>query len=344
MRDVLTLDRLKAMDVDAAAALLAYRRADGAGDLDAAVLDDWLALDQGHAVAWADAQAAWQDFDGAEDDEILAALRADARRAKPSRPRWVPQAAAAVAVLTIGAALGVAVLRPGTEGRPAPVVAQGVPDPAGAGVTYATAEGVSESFRLADGTRLTLSAGSVAKVNLASARRDVRLMRGEAFFDVAHDAARPFAVRADRQEVVALGTRFDVALQPAQVRVILVEGRVSVRAVGSTGAPTLLRPGQQLVSRDGQAPVVSPVGSDPSPIMQDGYVDFENVTLAAAAKTLNGRGAGRVIVKDPRVAGLRISGRFKANDLPRFGVALTLLHPVRFVKRGPQEWEVVWAR
>lgn len=344
MRDVLTLDRLTAMGPSAAAALLAYRQADGATDLDAAVLADWLAADPSHAKAWTNTQAAWRDFDDSEDDEILAAMRADARRAGPSRPRWIPQAVAAVAVLAIGGLLGTALLHRDQTARPTPAIASGAPVPADQGVLYATADGVTESFRLADGTRMRLGPDSAARVSLVAARRDVRLLRGEAAFEVAHDTSRPFAVRAARQEIVALGTRFGVALRSSEVRVVLVEGRVSVRPVGATTPPTFLRPGEQLVSQAGQGPRVSPVDPRSLPVVQEDYVDFRDVTLADAARVLNHRGPGRLIVRDPKVAGLRISGRFKADDLPRFGRALELLLPVRLARRGENEWEVVWAR
>lgn len=344
MRDVLTLDRLTAMGPSAAAALLAYRQLDGAADLDAAVLADWLAADPGHLEAWSNVQAAWRDFEGSEDDEILAALRADARRASASRPGWNPQAAAAVAVLAIGGLLATALLRPVPTTRPPPGIVANAPVPSEQGVLYATANGVTESFKLGDGTRMRLGPNSAANVSLIAARRDVRLVRGSAAFEVAHDASRPFAVRAAGQEIVALGTRFDVTLQASEVRVVLVEGRVSVRPIGASTAPALLRPGQQLVSQAGQAPRVSPIDPGSVPIVQEGYVDFRDVTLADAAKVLNNRGAGRLIVRDPKIAGLRISGRFKADDLPRFGRALELLHPVRLARRGEMEWEVVWAR
>lgn len=79
--EVLTLDRLKRMAPDAAAALLWCRLSQDARATDAALRAQWLALDDANGLAWERASACWTDFGAGEDDEVLAALRADARRA-----------------------------------------------------------------------------------------------------------------------------------------------------------------------------------------------------------------------------------------------------------------------
>jgi len=340
MREVLTLDRLQAMGVDDAAALLAYRRADGAADLDAQVLAAWLRLDPTNAAAWEAARAAWSDFDGAADDEILAALRDDAREAGPSRARWRSRAAAAAAVvlLAVAGAMGIA-HRPWEHGQGRPESMARAP-----ALTFANAAGAPRDFQLPDGTRMTLAAGSSATASVNARRRDVRLARGRAFFIVAHDARRPFAVRAAGQEIVALGTQFDVQVQPGEIRVILTEGRVSVRSTAGGLRSTVLRPGQQLVAREGEPPQVTSADLQEERAWRERFVVFNNVTLGEAALELNGQGAGRLIVRDPAVAAMRVSGRFNAVDLPRFGRSIAELRPVRLVQTGPAEWEIVAAR
>lgn len=331
MRELLTLDHLASMTPDAAAALLVYRRADGAGDLDPQVLGDWLRLDPANQAAWDNAQSAWADFGDGEGDEILDALRADARKSRPQRLGWIPLAVAAAVVLTIGGAL---TIFPHAAG-------EGSGKPAASSVAYATAEGEQKAFSLKDGTQMTLGSGSAATVTLTAKRRDVKMSHGRIEFAVARDAARPFVVRAADQEIVALGTQFEVQLRPSEVRVALREGRVSVRRVTGQAQATLLRPGQALIARDGEGPHVSLLSP---PGAREDVVDFDNVTLAEAAKVLSARGDERLIVRDPAVATLRIRGRFKAGDLPRFGRSLALVHPVQLVRRGPGVWEIVPAR
>ncbi len=96
-------------------------------------------------------------------------------------------------------------------------------------------------FGLPDGSRMTLDTDSEVDIAFAPERRNLRLVKGRAFFDVAHDAQRPFAVVADGREVEALGTRFDVRMDPGQVRVVLVEGRVSVKSANHASPTTLLK-------------------------------------------------------------------------------------------------------
>lgn len=337
MHTVLTLERLSAMDPDAAAALLVYRRAEGAGDLDAQVATQWLNLDPSHQLALAAAEAAWGDFDEADGDEILAALRADALAAGPlTRPRWTREvvAAAAVIMVLVGSALGLAVWREDVVGVFGPHSER-----------YVATSGQPLQIQLADGSRMTLATGSAASVSLGRHRRAIGLERGSARFDVAHDGARPFAVRADDLEVLAIGTRFEVTISPRESRVILEQGRVSVREVSSHRDPVLLVAGQQFVGWPGQAPSVTRVQSLKNDPDQAGdFIEFRNVTLGEAVAAINARGGGRLIVRDPAVAALRVSGRFKADDLPRFGRSLSLLHPVQMIPRGPGAWEIVGAK
>lgn len=63
---------------------------------------------------------------------------------------------------------------------------------------------------LEDGSVVQLNAASAIAVEFTEKRRVIRLLRGEAFFQVAHGADRPFTVMAGTTSVTALGTAFDV--------------------------------------------------------------------------------------------------------------------------------------
>ncbi|MGH6964769.1 MAG: FecR family protein, partial [Phenylobacterium sp.] len=128
---------------------------------------------------------------------------------------------------------------------------------------------------------------------------------------------------------------------PSRMRVVLVEGRVSVASAGSTARPTLLRAGQQLEAEPGRAPVVSTANIDAILDWREGFVTFDDMPLSQVVQVLNERGPDQVVIGDPRVARLRISGRFQTGDLARFGRTLAQVHPVRLVQTAPHHFEIV---
>jgi transmembrane sensor len=107
--------------------------------------------------------------------------------------------------------------------------------PTSAGRTYATMVGARDSVRLADGTRVVLGPASSLEVpaGYGDARRDVRL-RGEAFFEVRHDAARPFTVHTAAGSVRDVGTAFVVRDgSDGRVTVAVTEGVVILHPPGA---------------------------------------------------------------------------------------------------------------
>jgi transmembrane sensor len=342
IREVLTLDRLLAMGPEAAAALLAVRRSDGGSAHDEALLETWRQADEAHARAWAQTQAGWDAFEDADDDELLAAMRRAAVQARPARaiPRQWLAAAAVVLVLLSGGLLGLLLNAPSRFAPDAPQIAR-AERPAQA---YATAAGQRRTFDLADGSRITLDADSRVEVALNTARRNLTLRQGHAYFEVAHDATRPFVVRAGDRQVTALGTKFDVRVDPGHVRVVLVEGRVSVAEPGSKASPVVLKPGEQLDAQAGGSPVVALANIDDVLDWEQGFVTFDDTPLSEVARMLSQAGADQIVVRDPAIARLRLSGRFQTGDIEKFGRTLTQVHPVRMVKIAPHRFEIVAAR
>ena len=93
---------------------------------------------------------------------------------------------------------------------------------------YVTAIGEQRTVPLDDGSRIALNSNSQVKIEFTAERRAVRLLRGEAFFEVAHNRVRPFVVIAGDNEVTAVGTAFEVRYEPDHTDVTLVEGKVNV--------------------------------------------------------------------------------------------------------------------
>lgn len=344
IREIVSPARLSAMPPEDAAATWLVRRSQGFHPAEEQAFEQWLAAGPANREAWARAQRAWQCFDDEEGDELLGAIRDRALSAGPERTGFSGRraAAAAAAVLVLAGAAAVW-LRP-APAPPRPVVAQGGPAPLErfGSADYATAKGAQRTVRMPDGSRLTLDTDSAVDLAFQPGRRSIVLLRGRASFTVARDPARPFAVRAGGREVIALGTRFDVRLDPGKVQVTLIEGRVAVRSIESGLPPVTLKPGEKLVDTGGRT-TVSSVPVEEASDWRRGLLTFHDDTLTTAAGELNRYYERRLIVRDPQVARLRVSGSFRAGDPVRFARSVSQIHPVRAVRREDGTVELVSA-
>ncbi len=309
----------------------------------------WLEESQDHRDAWMAAHRMWDIFDDAGDSDLIAAMARAARQAGPdpaAKPLWPWLVAASIAIAIVSTAL-VAGGRHGAFERGRQTQVAAAPSLTAVGrADYVTGEGQKSIVDLPDGTRVTLDVDSAVDVAFAKGRRDVRLLNGRAFFDVAHDRAHPFAVQADGRVVTALGTQFDVRLTPGAVRVVLAEGAVSVAsAPGGAAAPTVrLAPGQAFAAPTGAVGKVSAADLDEALAWRRGVVEFRDQPLSEAVGLLNRYTRAQIVIKDPKVAALRITGVFKTGDIERFGRAVSQVLPVRMIARDADTYELVAAR
>lgn len=133
---------------------------------------------------------------------------------KPSRVfRWKAALAAGVAICALSAAV---------------LYQRGHAD------AFSTAIGEQRTIELKDASIVTLNADSLIEVKLDERNRAVELLRGEALFNVAHDAKRPFKVQTRSAVVEAVGTQFNVYVRPDGTRVSVLEGRVRVQTPEET--------------------------------------------------------------------------------------------------------------
>lgn len=305
----------------------------------------WLDESPENRDAWAQAQRMWDVFDDADDSDLIAAMARAARQAGPepvAKPIWPRLIAASIAVAAVSATLFMSVQRgwldrsakPGRSavGEVASLTAIGRAD-------YVTGKGQKSMVDLPDGTRVTLDVDSAVDVAFTGGRRDVRLLNGRAFFDVAHDRTHPFAVQAGGQVVTALGTQFDVRLTPGVVQVVLAEGSVSVAS--KSGSPVKLVPGKAFTARGGGTGAVSSVDLDEALAWRQGVVEFHDQPLSEAIDRLNRYTRARIVIKDPGVAALRITGVFKTGDIERFGRSVSQVLPVKMIKRDTDTYELV---
>lgn len=286
-------------------------------DTDEAALVAWLEADPEHARAYADMAEVGEIVDAAAGNDDLAWEMAQARRAlnqgraRKARPAFGLFAAslAGVAILAATGAGGWLWWRgAATE------------------VTYAAAPGRRTAVTLADGSRVALDGGARIRVALSRGERRIDLTGGRAFFDVAHDARRPFEVFGGDHVVRAVGTAFevDVAAKAAPFRVALLQGRVQVRGMAG-GRATDLVPGQVLVADAAGGERVSSTDVAATTAWREGRLALRGEALEAAAEELNRRGGRRIVVEGAARA-LRISGSYGGDDPETFARAIAAVH------------------
>lgn len=194
------------------------------------------------------------------------------------------------------------------------------------GKTYATAVGARQVVQLADGSRMELNTNTKLRAQVTDSLRRVTLDAGEAYFEVVHDAKRPFVVYAGSKRITDLGTKFSVFRNGDDVRVVVQEGRVQVETIDMPGAevPVVADAGQEVQVREAQMLVTSKPGEELANSLswRSGLLVFRQQTLAEAAEQFN-RYNDRQIFVAGSARKIRIGGSFKANNLDVF---VQLLH------------------
>lgn len=184
---------------------------------------------------------------------------------------------------------------------------------------YATAIGEQRSVQLADGSSVRLDTDTRIRVRFAGSRRLIELERGQALFDVQHDAGRPFVVEAGQTQVTALGTLFDVRRRGDSTEVTLVSGAVDVVRAGE-GQRARLDPGQRLVA--GKGPLrVSGVDVAAATSWAEGRMVFRNTALVDAVAEVNRYLTDPVILDAPGLERESVNGTFKTGDREAFVLA-----------------------
>ena len=203
-----------------------------------------------------------------------------------------------------------------------------------------TRVGQQQVRMLPDGTRVLLNTDTRIEVDYDDRARRVRLIRGEAQFDVSKHPTWPFLVSVDGQEIRALGTSFIVRHDEIQdLSVTLVEGKISVAPIAGNDEspsqdPQILAPGQRLTISRNQAPTVDRPELNDVTAWERGEVDFGDTSLGDAAKEMNRYSTHHVAVADAEVAKLRIGGVFRAGHSEEFVSFVTTTFGLRADRRG----------
>lgn len=210
---------------------------------------------------------------------------------------------------------------------------------------FQTEIGEQRSVLLGDGSLITLNTASEIEVKYTEDRRFIRLVRGEALFEVAHDPNRPFDVDTGKAVVRAVGTRFNIDRRANRTTVSVVQGKVQVmteqpkkdaRTAAHDSAAPAAPPIEVLV--EAQRLVVTEAGmSEPEHIADIAPVTawtqrqlvFENRGLGEVAEEFNRYNRQHILIESPRLRAQTVTGVFQANDSASFLAFISNIPGVR---------------
>jgi len=318
--------------IEAAAAAWLSLRDRGMNPAETAEFMRWLQQDTRHAAVFNELDQVWKDFDHLGAVPAAATFKPDADLLAP-RVRHRPLRTWAWGALAAAAAVVVLVLVPFRAPHHA----------------AETAVGAFQKFDLPDGSVAQLNTASAIDTAFTPTERRVTVVRGEVFFNVTKDPARPFIVTSGPVVVHAVGTAFNVRQRDTTVEVLVIEGRVRlddreshslVPSSGPSREPALLVAGERATVTE-RAPdssgafatvvTVSPPELQRALAWQERRLEFDATPLAEVVFEFNRYNLRQLVIADAALATKRFSGTFRADgyeSLVRlletdFGIAVT---------------------
>ncbi|UVT14931.1 MAG: FecR family protein [Nitrospira sp.] len=192
---------------------------------------------------------------------------------------------------------------------------------------YNTAVGEQKSVTLADGSTVFMNTHSAFSAKLSEHRRSLTLMQGEALFEVAPDAERPFEVTVDGWVVRAVGTKFNIDHHTDIMTVTVIEG--AVRLLHDNHAWDV--PAGYRMTYDEHHILNEPEPADVLKITswRKGEFSFTDMPLSMIVEELNRYRPGRIVIATASLRDLRLSGSVSLNDPDHSLNMLKSVHPFR---------------
>ena len=303
-------------DIQVLAAMWAARLDRGAlSEIEQVFLDNWLAGDRRRLGALARAQASLVPFPDLDTEvpeaELVAAddeRHAGAGARRFGRRRMLQMGGAMAAIAAGGVTFA---LLPREQTR-----------------AYRTGLGEVRMLPLADGSVVTLNTDSEIEVEFSSGRRTIRLVRGEALFDVAKDPGRSFLVQAGIADVTAIGTSFtvqrgsggpvQVSVQDGVVEMAVPIGRRESRLLGANMLATAGEEGR-IVAR-----AISSEELYRDLAWREGKIAFSGTSLRQAVAEFNRYNQLKLEIDDETIAARTMTGVFLATNPKGFAEAVAL--------------------
>ncbi|MBY9068492.1 FecR domain-containing protein [Hyphomonas sp. WL0036] len=273
----------------------------------------WLNASAHNRSAFVQANGLWDNLVDVDAVETLLATRGDvlsARRVSLSRRAFT--GAAAAALLASAAAVGLMAV------MPAPVDT----------ILIETGTSQIETFTLSDGSMVTLGGASRVSGRMTDAARELELVAGNAFFDIARDETRPLTVTAGGYAVHVLGTRFDVKMQPDWVSVAVDHGHVEVTALGQEKRQALMAGDKIIVSAASGFGPVRTFDADQEFSWRSGRLSFVDASLRDIITGMNQYSARPLTLARDAPADLRLTLSFRTDQIDQVLTGLESSYPV----------------
>ena len=188
---------------------------------------------------------------------------------------------------------------------------------------YETAQAQQMDVPLKDGSVIQLNENTKIEVRLNPLGREVLMAKGEARFNVAHDAEKPFRVRAAMLDVRVTGTVFNVRSTQGSTEVCLLQGQVQVRRhAGGDAEPEQinLRPGECATSQPAESALLRSEGIAAQAAIArfhqwpSLWVSFDNEPLGNVLAKFNRYHKLPIHIADNALALQPVNGRFNLYD------------------------------
>ena len=318
-----------------------------------AELDAWLAADEAHRRAWQLAQRAWStagDVLAGAEAAGTPATEQELGEAAPRPPLKTPGGDSQSARVRTSAGVRTPAAWMRRTARPRIAI------PAAAAVLlfyflaptfslwmrsdFQTATAETRSLSLDDGSQIVMGAESAVARDLSGDRREIVLLHGEAWFEVAHDETRPFIVTAGDMRITVIGTAFDVAMTDRTFAVALARGSVAVERPGKTPLKKTLESGQRLaIDRKDGAVLITDV--DPAFMggWRSGRLIVQGARLADVVDRVDRYYPGTITLIGWSVADRRVTGVFDLENPHKALRSLVNLYGLSVRKLTP--WNTV---
>jgi transmembrane sensor len=172
-----------------------------------------------------------------------------------------------------------------------------------------------QTMRLDDGSTVHLGPDSAVAVDYRGDARDVRLLSGQAMFEVAPDNARPFRVHARHVTTTVLGTQFDVRMIGAATSVAVRHGKVRVENAATPSVADRVLTAGEWVRVDPDMPLIEgTLPPDEVGQWRTGHMPIRNRPIAEAIDEIRPWYGGIIILADARLGARQITGTYDFHD------------------------------